>query len=100
MRRRLALLTLLFAAGCAAPPYSADYNIGMVKTALVDEAVDLLAGQGVRAQKGLDFGGHTGLRVLPEQSYWATKVLLQWRRTQEPGAFLTREEFEMGLENP
>jgi hypothetical protein len=100
MRRRLVLLPLLFAAGCAAPPYTADYNIGMVKTALLEEAVDLLAGQGVHAQKGAEYGGHTGLRVMPEQSYWATRVLLQWRRTQEPGAFLTREEFEMGVENP
>jgi len=100
VRRRLSLLTLLCAAGCASPPYSADDNIGMVKTALVDEAIDLLAGQGVHARKGLEFGGHTGLRVEPEQSFWATRVLLQWRRTQEPGAFLTREEFEMGIENP
>jgi len=100
MGRRLALLILLFGAGCASPPYSVDCNIGMVKTSLVDEVVDLLAGQGVRAQAGPEFGSHTGLRVLPEQSFWATRVLLQWRRTQEPGAFLTREEFEMGVEAP
>jgi len=100
MRRHLSFLTVLFAAGCAAPPYSADYNIGLVKTALLEEAVDLLAGQGVHAQKGVEFGSHTGIRVLPEQSYWATRVLLQWRRTREPGAFVTREEFEMRDENP
>ena len=100
MRNAAVLLALALVAGCAPPPYTADNNIGMVQESLFEEAAAVLAREGVEVQRGATYGTLTGIRVSYGDSFWATKVLLQWRRTKDPGAFITREEFTMGPENP
>ena len=97
MRRSIALLALVVVAGCAPPPYTADHNVGMVKDALFDDAAAVLAREGIVVQRGLGVSGRTGVRVAPEDAFQATKILTEWRRGKEPGAFLTRTEFEMQL---
>ncbi len=97
--RRFFALPLLLAAGCATS-LSADHNVGMVRTEFFDDAVEVLKKEGIYAERGQSVGDSAGIRVSPQDAYWATKILLQWRRGKEPGAYITREEFEMQLENP
>jgi len=99
MHRWIAVLAVAAAAGCAPPPLTADHNIGMVKDALFEEAVTLLAREGIPMQRGLGISGVTGVRVAPEDAFRATKILTEWRRVKEPGAFITRTEFEMQMED-
>jgi hypothetical protein len=95
-----AVLFLSLAAGCAGPELSPEHNIGFVQSGFIDEAVEVLGRQGIHAQPGLQYPGLTGIRVDDKDVYWATRILLQWRRGKQPGAYVTREEFEMGLEYP
>lgn len=98
MNRATAFLALLLAAGCAAPPYDFSHNIGMVKDPLFDEAAAILEREGIRVEKGESTGTVTGIRVAHESAYSATRFLVEWRRGKPAGAFITREEFQMGLE--
>jgi hypothetical protein len=98
MIRPLALLILVLAAGCAPPPYDVEHNIGMVKDSLFEDAAAVLSREGIAYRQGQGVSGLTGIRVAHEDAFLATRILLQWRRGKEPGAFLTREEFQMSLE--
>jgi hypothetical protein len=91
---------LILAVGCAGPPYTADNNVGFVKEALFDDASRVLAEQGIRVERGQAVGDLTGVRVAFGDVWWATQILVQWRRGKEPGSYVTREEFELQLENP
>lgn len=99
MRIAIGVLALLLSAGCGSP-VTVDNNVGFVRTALFEDARRVLAEQGIEIVKGQSLGNVTGIRVAGGDSWWAVKILLQWRRGKEPGAYITREEFEQGLENP
>jgi hypothetical protein len=97
--RRFSVLLLLLAAGCATS-MTVDHNVGLVKNEFLDDAMEVLEKEGITAERGQTVGNSTGIRVSHQDAYWATKILLQWRRTKDPGAYITREEFEMQLEYP
>ena len=92
-------VALLAAAGCAGPPYGPEYSIGVVKEPLFDEAAAILTREGIRFRKGDSTGSVTGVRTHPDDAFRATRILVEWRRGKPIGSFLTREEFQMGLEN-
>jgi hypothetical protein len=96
--RTLCLLVLL-AGGCAPPPHGAEHAIGVIKDSLVPDALAVLEREGIRVQEGGSNLGVTGIRVFPEDAPRATRILLEWRRGKDPGAFLTRDEFQMQLDD-
>jgi hypothetical protein len=59
----------------------------------------VLARAGIASERGQGVSGVTGILVRPEDAYTATKVLVEWRRGKAPGAYITRTEFEMQLED-
>lgn len=93
---RILLLLALMIAGCG-PSLTVDNNIGMVKDDVYEEAVKVLANQGIRSERGSRVAGATGVRVAPDSAFMATNILLQWRRGKDPGAYITHTELEMQL---
>ena len=58
-----------------APPLSPEHNIGVVESGRLEEAIDVLEKQGIRAEPGVQFPGFTGIRVAHADALFAGEAV-------------------------